>query len=101
MHPTLGEPQTFHQHTRTMTKTLDVLCFGDSLTGGWTHGGQTKHPYSSVLKAYLNSAFAASDTKVSVYTNGVAGDVASWPAFKERLTNECTPRLFISPISPL
>lgn len=73
--------------TVTAGKPLDILCFGDSLTSGYYDYGAGSRPYSTVLAARLKAAFPG--TVVNVYTNGHPGDVASFPAFQQRLKNEC------------
>ena len=68
-------------------KSLRVLCFGDSLTWGYSNGGQLAHPYSIKLKERL--AQALPHTKLEVITNGLSGDVASFSRFATRLQTEC------------
>lgn len=70
-----------------MPKTLRVLCFGDSLTSGYHSFGLGSHPYSEALRTRLFAAFP--DAEIQVRTNGVPGDVAAFPGFKERFQNEC------------
>lgn len=71
-------------------ETLNILCFGDSLTSGYHHYGTSSHPYSIAFKAKLQAALP--HMTINVHHNGKPGDVGSWPAFNERLKNECDRR---------
>jgi hypothetical protein len=68
-------------------KTLSILCFGDSLTSGYYAMGLESHPYSIAFAAKVQEALP--DTKLQVYTNGKAGDVATFEPFQQRLEAEC------------
>ncbi|KAK2596180.1 hypothetical protein QQS21_006385 [Conoideocrella luteorostrata] len=72
------------------SKSLDILCFGDSLTSGYYAMGLMTHPYSMAFRTKVQAALP--DTAINVYTNGSPGDVASFPAFQQRLRNECAKR---------
>ena len=69
-----------------MPKSLRVLCFGDSLTSGYHSFGLGAHPYSEALRTRLFAAFP--DAEIKVRTNGVPGDVAAFPGFKDRFHKE-------------
>ena len=56
---------------------LHILCFGDSLTAGFWHGGLEFHPYAIKLKEELQKAFP--DTEIIVDVDGVSGDFVSSP----------------------
>lgn len=76
------------QPVGTMTsKTLSILCFGDSLTSGWHSFGMESHPYSIAFAARVQESLP--DTKLEVHTSGVAGDVATFQRFQQRLEVEC------------
>lgn len=70
------------------SRSLNILCFGDSLTSGFCHFGMDSHPYSIRLEDRLAAAFPGS--RIEVFTNGVPGDVVSKKPFKNRLQAECT-----------
>ncbi|KAJ3125874.1 hypothetical protein HK098_008125 [Nowakowskiella sp. JEL0407] len=56
---------------------FQILCFGDSLTEGWTEYGTIIHPYSISLQQTLLSAipqFQTQQIRLEVYTDGQAGD---------------------------
>jgi hypothetical protein len=56
---------------------LHILCFGDSLTAGFWHGGLEFHPYAIKLKEELRKAFP--DTEIIVDVDGLSGDLVSSP----------------------
>lgn len=68
-------------------ESLRILCFGDSLTSGFCQYGLDSHPYSSRLKDRLSGAFDKLDFEI--ITNGLPGDVATFPRFTQRLKDEC------------
>ncbi|OAQ72569.1 GDSL-like lipase/Acylhydrolase [Pochonia chlamydosporia 170] len=72
------------------SKTLSILCFGDSLTSGWHSFGMESHPYSIAFAARVQESLP--DTKLEVHTSGVAGDVATFQRFQQRLEVECNKR---------
>ncbi|KAL2266645.1 hypothetical protein VTJ83DRAFT_5997 [Remersonia thermophila] len=51
---------------------LRILCFGDSLTAGYSGWGAVYHPYSEKLEQMLTMAFP--DLDVSTVEDGVPGD---------------------------
>ncbi|OAA64328.1 lipase, gdsl [Niveomyces insectorum RCEF 264] len=56
-------------------KPLRILCFGDSLTGGYTCYGTQYHPYAETLVAKLRAAFPGLQVEVDV--DGKDGGVTS------------------------
>lgn len=54
-------------------RSLRVLCFGDSLTSGWSQHGTSAHPYSQSLTRVLSSAFPR--LRVEAHADGLPGDV--------------------------
>ena len=52
--------------------TLRVLCFGDSLTSGYTSGGLSSQPYSLSLETVLSAALP--NTHIHIETDGLPGD---------------------------
>lgn len=71
------------------SKTLRILCFGDSLTQGWFHYGLGQHPYSIQLEKRLREVLPAGTT-LEVRTSGMAGDVVAFPRFRERFDMQGT-----------
>lgn len=63
---------------------LRVLCFGDSLTSGFSNLGASSHPYSQQLAARLKEAFPDLE-KIHVVPNGVPGDRVMNAGFQARL----------------
>ena len=51
---------------------LRILCFGASITAGWSAGGSHHYPYSSQLSARLADALPA--THFSIEVDGLSGD---------------------------
>ncbi len=72
-------------------KTLRILCFGDSLTQGFHSFGMGESPYSTQLAQRLREILPEG-TKLEMRTSGVPGDVAAFPRFRERFTQQsaCT-----------
>lgn len=70
-------------------KELRILCFGNSLTAGFHHYGLGLHPYSLMLKTYLEAALP--ETKFDIATNGLPGDMVTGEAWKTRLKTACKP----------
>ncbi|RCI15564.1 hypothetical protein L249_3498 [Ophiocordyceps polyrhachis-furcata BCC 54312] len=60
---------------------LRILCFGDSLTCGYSDAGL--QPYSQRVCAMLRTALPA--VAVEVVDDGVAGDCVTGPGFRRRL----------------
>lgn len=69
------------------TPSLNILCFGDSLTSGYHCYGIGEHPYSIRLQARLSDALPG--TNIQVFTNGDPGALASESLFRMRLQAEC------------
>lgn len=70
----------------TPRRSLRVLCFGDSLTAGFSSYGTVFHPYAEALEEKLAAAFP--DTDVTVIENGMPGEIVSTEAFSRRLESE-------------
>lgn len=54
-------------------RSLRVLCFGDSLTSGYSQLGSVSHPYSQRLTSVLSSSFPS--LSIDAHTDGLPGDV--------------------------
>lgn len=67
-----------------------ILCFGDSLTEGYTRGGAVFEPYSVAFKTLLKKCGWA----VSVVTDGESGDRVTDGSFEWRMKKRC--KSFIS-----
>lgn len=66
---------------------LRVLCFGDSLTAGYSGMGAVHHPYNVKLEQMLAMAFP--DLTIATVEDGVPGALVKF-GFKERLEkNHC------------
>lgn len=70
---------------------LRVLCFGDSLTEGYSKFGLIMTPYSNVLTSELEVKFWAGENKrkVEVVTDGQSGDLVTAGIFRGRMTSKC------------
>lgn len=55
-----------------LPKSLRILCFGDSLTAGYTMCGFEHHPYADHLRVGLQHMLSISDVEVDVA--GLSGD---------------------------
>ena len=69
-------------------KTVRILCFGDSLTRGYTAGGFKHIPYSNTLERLIQTEYA-DNTKVYVTESGVDGELVTHK-MKERLDANMT-----------
>lgn len=66
---------------------LNILCFGDSLTAGYSNYGMQFTPYGDHLKDQLKAAWP--NTYVNITVNGKSGDLVSSPGqFKARLESQ-------------
>lgn len=59
-------------YAKTLPKNLRILCFGDSLTAGYTMCGYEHHPYADHLRTSLEHMLNSSDVQVEVA--GLSGD---------------------------
>lgn len=68
---------------------LKILCFGNSLTAGYTAMGYAYYPYADVLELSLARLFPS--TKLIIKTSGLPGDrvVGSGGMFLSRMRNMC------------
>lgn len=51
---------------------LNILCFGDSLTAGWYMSGPEWHPYANSLVESLKNSFPS--LKITADVQGLPGD---------------------------
>jgi lysophospholipase L1-like esterase len=56
-------------------KPLKILCFGDSLTEGYTLHGTSYAPYSNTLEKVLYEKLSGEEWDISVEEQGVSGDL--------------------------
>ncbi|KAL0474805.1 SGNH hydrolase-type esterase domain-containing protein [Neurospora intermedia] len=70
---------------------LRILCFGDSLTEGYSCWGSCFTPYSTKIKEMLRMAFP--DVDVEIVTDGVSGDLVTGEgSFLTRMESHFAPR---------
>ncbi|KAL2262307.1 hypothetical protein VTK26DRAFT_1811 [Humicola hyalothermophila] len=67
---------------------LRVLCFGDSLTAGFSSRGAIHHPYSKKLEEMLAMAFP--DLKIVTVADGLSGDTVKF-GFQPRMEKHFMP----------
>jgi len=60
-----------------MTNTLHILCFGDSLTAGYSDGITPYHPYTGTLQTSLEKAFPF--VNITIDNHGLPGDQVTSP----------------------
>ncbi|PYH49690.1 SGNH/GDSL hydrolase family protein [Aspergillus saccharolyticus JOP 1030-1] len=72
-----------------MSKSLSILCFGNSLTAGYYNWGQDYHPYAWKLEKRLKAAFPTHILRIDV--DGLPGDLVKSPPgrFLPRLQQKC------------
>ena len=81
-------------------KQLRILCFGDSLTEGYTQHGTLFTPYSETLLSTLKSNLPlASKYNIAIDTDGMSGDLVTG-SFLGRMEERCIPSLSVPPLAP-
>ena len=68
-------------------ETLRILCFGDSLTAGYTRYGLEHFPYSDYLENTLRKFLPS--TKIIIDTDGLSGDCVNGGRFLRRMEGKC------------
>ncbi|KAL8770993.1 MAG: hypothetical protein Q9209_003412 [Squamulea sp. 1 TL-2023] len=66
---------------------LRILCFGDSLTAGYSSYGYSHYPYAAQIRKELKKAFPA--TEVDVVVSGLSGDCVVAGQFLRRIKGMC------------
>ena len=79
----MAEPSAMND---TLPRSLRILCFGDSLTAGYTRYGWEFHPYADHLRTGLQHMLSASDIHVDVA--GLSGDQVRG-SYLPRIKREC------------
>lgn len=70
-------------------KTIRILCFGDSLTAGYSCMGAIFHPYEEKLVQMVEMAFP--EYEIESVEDGKSGDlVSSFGSFLSRMEGHCT-----------
>jgi lysophospholipase L1-like esterase len=71
---------------------LRVLCFGDSLTAGYSRFGMIMTPYSQILKRTLETKILTGDRWriIDVETDGLSGDLVTRGTFVRRMERKCS-----------
>ncbi|KAL8814255.1 MAG: hypothetical protein Q9223_006509 [Gallowayella weberi] len=81
-------PTTDHKSpTIQNIKSLRILCFGDSLTAGYSSYGYFHYPYAAQIRKELKKALPATD--VSVVVSGLSGDRVIAGQFLRRMRGMC------------
>jgi len=60
-----------------ITKSIHILCFGDSLTAGWMSGTMIYHPYNESMVEKLQKSLPTIDFTTDV--QGLPGDQVASP----------------------
>ncbi len=71
---------------KTLPKSLRILCFGDSLTAGYTMYGLEHHPYADHLRVGLEHMLTSSDIQTEVA--GFSGDQVQG-SYLNRIKRKC------------
>lgn len=81
--------QTYHSMTSQTPKAFRVLCFGDSLTAGYSRYGMLHFPYAEHLQRPLEKLFPS--TNVIIDVAGVSGDRVMGPPgqYLRRIEAKC------------
>lgn len=80
-------PAKLNQKMATNPPKLRVLCFGDSLTAGYSAWGAIHHPYQEMLEQILSMAYP--DLKVDTLEDGLSGAMVKTD-FQTRMHSHCT-----------
>ena len=68
-------------------KSLRILCFGDSLTAGYSGSGYFHYPYATQVRASLKDSLPSTDSTVDVA--GMSGDRVIAGQYLRRLKRQC------------
>lgn len=68
-------------------KTLRILCFGDSLTAGYSEYGYSHYPYAKRLQVPLETFLPL--TKISITVAGLSGDRVIAGQYLQRIQHQC------------
>lgn len=68
-------------------ETLRILCFGDSLTAGYTRYGLEHYPYSDFLENKLRKSFPLRE--ITIVNDGLSGDRVKAGWFLRRMEGRC------------
>ncbi|KAI4213857.1 MAG: hypothetical protein LQ351_003552 [Letrouitia transgressa] len=68
-------------------KTLRILCFGDSLTAGYSDYGYSHYPYAKRLQVPLENFLPL--TKISITVAGLSGDRVIAGQYLQRIQHQC------------
>lgn len=74
-------------HKSKEIKSLRILCFGDSLTAGYSSYGNLHYPYAAQIRKELKKAFPA--TNVNVVVSGLSGDRVLAGQYLRRMKGMC------------
>ena len=67
-----------------------ILCFGDSLTEGYTQAGTVWAPYGDALAKAINPMLRMAERRgVEVVEDGVSGDQVTAGSFTSRMRERC------------
>ena len=66
-----------------MAPSIRILCFGASITAGWSQLGLRYYPYASALEAHLKTSLP--NIHFSVQTDGLPGDTVVQGQYPKRL----------------
>jgi hypothetical protein len=66
---------------------INILCFGNSLTEGYSQWGMSMTPYADNMREWLQAAWPS--TELTVDVNGMSGDLVVQGLFLTRITSSC------------
>ncbi|KAL2170631.1 hypothetical protein VTG60DRAFT_4556 [Thermothelomyces hinnuleus] len=69
---------------------LRVLCFGDSLTAGYSYWGSVHHPYNEMLENMLSMAYP--DLKITTVEDGLSGSTVKHEFLSRMNTQFAAPK---------
>ncbi|KAL2160944.1 hypothetical protein VTH06DRAFT_8656 [Thermothelomyces fergusii] len=69
---------------------LRVLCFGDSLTAGYSHWGRVYHPYNGMLENMLSMAYPG--LKITTVEDGLSGSTVKHEFLRRMNTQFAAPK---------
>lgn len=71
-------------------RSLRILCYGDSLTSGYSKYGSVSHPYSQTLSTVLSRAFPS--LNIEAHVDGKPGDVVCSTRSHSQFLNRIEPK---------
>jgi len=74
--------------TNALPTSLRILCFGDSLTAGYTMSGWSFFPYATELRVHLMRLLSLPESMITIEVEGLSGDQVR-AQYQRRMQRKC------------